>query len=264
MNLGASRVVLRWRSITEVLDLACLVASSGFPRAMAWLSVAVLLPGYALALLLRHGFEWQWVWVWLAALTWASIAQGAFTIAVGRWMFSDDLSVRAILRAFLARFPSFLAAWLARTLYIAAGALVIVGSFLGLYHTLALYETSLLERVGPGQALRRSTQFVNALGARSFGMMLLLMVAQLFGVAAAEFLGHGLVDDVLQLGTPFPSAFTTGGSPYALFGLFAVAPYLAIARFLFYIDGRTRNDGWDIQVRFMAIANREAAVGGAS
>ena len=28
----------------------------------------------------------------------------------------------------------------------------------------------------------------------------------------------------------------------------------ATARFLAYIDGRTRQDGWDIQLRFMAIA----------
>ena len=29
---------------------------------------------------------------------------------------------------------------------------------------------------------------------------------------------------------------------------------VATARFLAYIDGRTRQDGWDIQLRFMAIA----------
>ena len=31
-------------------------------------------------------------------------------------------------------------------------------------------------------------------------------------------------------------------------------PWVATARFLQYVDGRTRADGWDIQLRFMAIA----------
>ena len=260
MNLGASHIVLRSRTITELLDLACLVATSGFPRTLAWLSVIVLVPGYAGALALRYALGLHWGWVWLSAWAWASLAQGVFTIAVGRWMFSDELGVRDVLRAFFARFPSFVAAWILRALYLAAGSvLLLVGSVLGLYHSLALYETSLLERVSAGTAMRRSIQFVSALGGRSFAMTMMLGLAHLFGVAAAEVLGLFLVDDVLQLGSPFPNVFEAGGSPYALFGLFAVAPYLAVARFLFYIDGRTRNDGWDIQVRFMAIANREAA-----
>ena len=35
-------------------------------------------------------------------------------------------------------------------------------------------------------------------------------------------------------------------------------------RFLHYIDGRTRADGWDIQLRFMALAAHAAAEKGAA
>ena len=262
MNLGASHIVLRSRSVTELLDLGCLVTTTGFRRTLLGLSAAVLLPGYLGALALRYALAWDWVWVWVVAWAWTSLAQGVFTVAVGRWMFADALTVREVLKAFFGRFPSFFGAWLLRAFYLAVG-LPTVGllTLLGLYHTLALNETSLLERVGAGSALRRGVQFVGALGGRAFGMTVMLAVAQLYGVAAAEVVGQAIVETVLQLGKPFPGFYREAGSPYALLGLFAVAPYVAITRFLFYIDGRTRNDGWDIQVRFMAIANREATGG---
>ena len=44
----------------------------------------------------------------------------------------------------------------------------------------------------------------------------------------------------------------------AVIGFFAALPLVATARFLSYIDGRTRQDGWDIQLRFMSIAAAEA------
>jgi hypothetical protein len=37
-------------------------------------------------------------------------------------------------------------------------------------------------------------------------------------------------------------------------------PYVATARFLAYLDLRTRSEGWDIQTRFAAIALRAAEV----
>ena len=57
-----------------------------------------------------------------------------------------------------------------------------------------------------------------------------------------------------QLGKPFGDLWDDGGSAYAIVGFFAALPLVATARFLAYIDGRTRQDGWDIQLRFMAIA----------
>jgi hypothetical protein len=69
-----------------------------------------------------------------------------------------------------------------------------------------------------------------------------------------ELLCQGLVSDVLQLGKPFGSLWADRFSPFALAGLMLSYPYAATARFLLYVDARTRSDGWDIQLRFMAIA----------
>jgi hypothetical protein len=63
----------------------------------------------------------------------------------------------------------------------------------------------------------------------------------------------GVVSYLLQAGEPFGSLLQDGGSPYALAGLFLATPLVASARFLSYIDGRTRRDAWDVQVRFLGI-----------
>jgi hypothetical protein len=78
-------------------------------------------------------------------------------------------------------------------------------------------------------------------------------MVMLSAVVTGEALGHGVVEFVLQLGKPFGSLWPDGGSLYAIFGLLACVPLCATTRFLAYIDARTRRDGWDIQVRFMAI-----------
>jgi hypothetical protein len=55
------------------------------------------------------------------------------------------------------------------------------------------------------------------------------------------------------------SLYDDGGSTFALAGFFASIPYVASTRFLGYVDRRTRREGWDIQVRFAALAQREGA-----
>ena len=67
-------------------------------------------------------------------------------------------------------------------------------------------------------------------------------------------LGSSIVNTVLQLGEPFGQLLQKGGTPYALAGFFLTVPVIAAARFLAYTDLRTRKEGWDIQLRFMAIA----------
>ena len=119
--------------------------------------------------------------------------------------------------------------------------------------------TALLEQVGPVASVRRSAQLVR--NRAGFSMLMLLLVAQGSIVFCAELFGQALVDSLLQLGRPFGSLFEAGGTPYAIAGLFASVPFVATARFLQYIDLRTRSDGWDVQVRFLAIGEREKALG---
>jgi hypothetical protein len=62
---------------------------------------------------------------------------------------------------------------------------------------------------------------------------------------------------VLQFGN-FSEAI---GGWAAMIGYLLAGPYTAIARMFDYVDARTRREGWDIQIRFNAIAQgvRDAA-----
>jgi hypothetical protein len=260
VNLGASAVVLRPRTLAEELDLACRLCMSLAFGLYARLSALILLPILAGCLWLRHGMGWGWPEVWAVAALAGSVVQGVFTVAVGRLLFSEALSVGQVLRLFLRRAGSYLGMlFLSRLILAVAALLFLVGLPFAWPRLVFVYEASLLENAGAAGALRRSNRFVDGRAPAVAGVLVALLLTQAGFVLTAELLGQGLVAEVLQLGKPFGSLFQDGGSPYALAGLLLSFPYVATARFLDYIDARTRADGWDIQLRFMAIAAREEA-----
>ena len=263
MNLGAAAVVLRPRTLAEVLDLACRLSISLAFGLYARLSAVVLVPVFAGCLALRYEAGWGWPAVWAVAVAGGSVAQGVFTVGVGRLLFAEDVAPARVLRLFGRRLGSYLGALLLARLLLALSCLPF---FLGLpfawTRLVFVHEASLLEGAGPRDALRRSSRFVAGRSMSAFGALLALLLTQAGFVIVAELLGQGLVDQVLQLGRPFGGLFADGGSPYALAGLLLSVPYAATARFLGYVDGRTRSDGWDIQLRFMAITASAASAGG--
>jgi hypothetical protein len=121
-------------------------------------------------------------------------------------------------------------------------------------HLLFVREVGLLEGAGMGGAIGRGYRFVQRQVGACLGLLVALLAAPLMFVVGAELLGDAIVSTVLQLGSPFGELFTEGGSAYALLGFFLSVPVTAAARFLKYIDVRTRKEGWDIQLRFTAIA----------
>lgn len=260
MNLGESAIVLRQRTVSEVFDLACRYVCAAARGLYLRLAAVVLLPLYAGCLALRYALDWEWPWVWIVAFALAASAQGVFTVAAGRRLFSETVTAREVLRAYGGRMGSHLFALVAVAIVIgAASTLFLIPAFIAWMRLLFVREASLLEGAGATAALRRSSRFTTSRTSGALQILLSLLAAHAGIVAAAELLGNGLVDGVLQLGKPFGSLWSDGGSPFALLGLFAGVPYAATARFLQYIDDRTRADGWDIQARFTAIAAENAA-----
>ena len=260
MNLGASAIVLRPRPLAEILDLACRLSCSLAFELYLRLAALVLLPCLGVCLALRHGLGWEWPAVWAVAVSLGVILQGVFTVAVGRLLFSETLSARQVLALYGRRLGSYLGALFLSRLVLAAAALpFFLGLPLAWPRLFYVHEASLLEGAGSMEAMRRSSRFSAMNLAGILGALLAVLCAQAGFVVTAELLGDGLVQHVLQLGRPFGSLFTDGGSAYALLGFFLSMPYVATARFLLYIDARTRADGWDVQLRFMAIAARAAA-----
>ncbi len=139
-------------------------------------------------------------------------------------------------------------------LILAAGALTLVALPWAWVRVAMVHEASLLEGSNAFAATTRAWQLARGRGLDLAQMLGGLGLAMVGGIAVAELLGHGLVEVVLQLGRPLGELLEDGGSLYALVGFHAVIPYVAVARFLSYVDQRTRGDGWDIQLRFMALA----------
>jgi hypothetical protein len=218
------------------------------------LALVVLLPCYAGCLALRFILDWSWLAVWVVALLSTSLLQGVFTVAAGRWLFSETLSAREALVAFGQQLGRYGAAWLTSRLILAVSTVLYP---LAATRLLFVHEVSLLEQAPPLQASSRSSRFIQGAADRAFVMWLGLGAVQIGCAVLAEILCDGLLNGVLQLGELFPPLLRELGSPYALLGLVLSVPYVATARFLMYTDLRTRRDGWDIQVRFMAIAAAE-------
>lgn len=258
MKLDRAAIVLRPRSVSEICDLAVRLTFSIALPLYAKLSAVVLLPMFLGALALRYYSHWQWIYIWLLAIPAANIAQGVFTVAAGRLIFSEDLRVSEVLGAFARRLPSYTFAFIASRAVLLFATLPIVTLPFAWVALIFVHEASLLEGAGPVQACQRAARFIRGRGVSALGLLCMLVLAQVAGVAIAEALGQSLLDDVFQAGKPFGTMLHDGGSPFVMLGLFVTVPILATTRFLHYIDTRTRADGWDIQVRFLGVASKEA------
>jgi len=261
VNLAQSRVVLRRRTISEILDLAVRLCAGQALGLYVRLALLVLLPCYAACLVLRYVLDWHWIAVWVAAVLSTSLLQGVFTVAAGRWLFSERLGVGEVLRTFAQQVGSYFGAWLTSRFVLTVSTVLLPYAATRM---LFVHEASLLERSPFMRSASRASRFVTGAADRAFGMWLALLAAQITAAVLTQILCQGVVDGVLQLGDLFPPLLDELGSPYALLGLMLAVPFVATARFLMYIDLRTRRDGWDIQVSFMAIAaEQQSLMGGA-
>jgi hypothetical protein len=255
MNLAAIRVVLRPRTQAEILDLAALWCFGVDRGLFARLAALVLLPSLALCAGARGLLGWAWVDVWLLAAALATITQGAFTVAASRALFAREVAVGEVVRGFVRRLPAYLGALVITRGLLGLASLTVVFAPPAWARVAFVHEACLLEGASAISATQRAWGLARR---RGLEVMLLLggiAIALAVMVLAAELLGHAVVEFVLQLPAVFGGLFEEFGSYYALVGFHAAIPYIAVARFVGYIDQRTRGDGWDIQLRFMALAS---------
>jgi hypothetical protein len=255
MNLRQARVVLRPRDAIGVLDLAAPFCVRNW-RVFVPLMGLALVPLFAACLAARYALGWRWPWVWLVAVAFGGLAHAPFTVACGEVLFQGPAQVR--LRAIVARVwrrtpPLIITHVLAWVLNALAATVMILLPF-SAGALLVVHEAVLLEGAGPFQALARSARAVRGHGASAFGVAFALVLLPVAGVCAGEITLNTLISTGLQLGEPFGKLWDRGGTPYALAGYFLTIPLSAAARFLKYIDLRTRKEGWDIQLRFTAAA----------
>jgi hypothetical protein len=255
MNLLAARITLRPRPLADVLDLALPFCAAN-RRPLAVLSLVTLGPVAAFAAFLRLGAGWTWPMIWFAIAWPALLAEGAFTVALGELLFRPPAELRA--RAVLGRWarrllPSVVARLLRLGMLSVAALFAVALPFVG-PPFLFVPEAVLLEGAGVGQAFGRSRALAKHRGFFCLGLWLAVVLTPVLGAVAVDALGNAVTSTVLQLGRPLGDLWDGGGSGFAVVGALLGIPIGAAARFLGYADLRTRKEGWDIQLRFMAVA----------
>ena len=116
----------------------------------------------------------------------------------------------------------------------------------------------LLEGASFGKALARSRALARNRGGVCFAIWLVRLFLPAFAALALDLLLNGVCRYVLQLGHPTGALSIDGGSGFAVLGALLAVPLGAAMRFLGYVDLRTRKEGWDIQLRFVALAEQSA------
>lgn len=257
MNLAEVSVTLRQRSVLEIFDLACRFVVDLEPRLYLRLTAALLLPSLLICAALRWGLGASWPIVWLVAIGLGTLVQSAFTVAAGELMFARQVRAGAVLRRSFRRLISYAGMLVVSRVLIVLSLPMAPFTWMRLFF---VHEALLLENASEIEALRRSSRFVRYHAKNTLEVLAVSVSTVAVCVLVGEYLGQGLVRELFQSGEPVGSLYS-GGSLYALAGYFASVPFVTAARFLAYVDARTRADGWDIQVRFMAIeaADRERA-----
>jgi hypothetical protein len=244
--------------LLETLDLALPFMRQLGGRLYLWLTAVLVLPGLAAVAALHYALGLEWFWIWLIGLVMASLLEGAFTVAAGQLMFSPTVRLRDVLLQYGRSLGALSLARGVSWLFILLSSFTIVFPLILWIRHQFIHEVVALEGVR-ARALDRSRRIASEGGAPGAALGIWLLFGRIFMVVGAELVLGSLVDEVFELGQPLGTLWQHGGSLYALAGLFASIPFIATARFLAYVDQRTRTDAWDVQVRFLGI---RGAVGG--
>jgi hypothetical protein len=260
INVQAARVVLRQRSFIDVLDLAVrfIAAHAG---AYARTFAVVIGPAFLCTWLLGQSLGWVWGWVLTFGL---SLFAGApFTVLASRLMFSEKVRVRDAIVAALAGLPRLIGARVIHLLAVMVGTMTLfvpaiwAGSLF-----LFLPEAILLEQATSFRAVGRTARIASSQVGSSLLVWLLLFALAVGAPFLVDATGRTILEDLLEVRPP-DALTVAGGGALSLLGFWLTVPFSATVGFLFYIDLRTRGEGWDIQTMFAAIARRQEEQSGA-
>jgi hypothetical protein len=226
---------------------------------LAPLALLTTAAGSLLALACRRWLGWSWLATWMVVALFLLVASGVYTQAAGELLFRkpDDIRVLDVARAFGRRLLPFLLARAGQLLALGACALVVVPLPVFTARLFFVSEVVLLESGAPMASLARSSRLVLYRSLPCLALALACACAPFLGAMAGDWIGDTVVNTMFQMGQPFGSLWSDGGSAYAVAGALLSVPFVASASFLGYIDLRTRKEGWDIQLRLAALAEAE-------
>ncbi|MCK6549360.1 hypothetical protein L6R52_26190 [Myxococcota bacterium] len=260
------RIVLRPRTLDETLDLALAYlrdAFGDFAKLAALLTIVGGLACVGLYVALDLNKDWGPI---AAVLVVAPILDRIVTVYGGRHLFQNDPRITQAIVAVLKRLPLAVVSAVLVTLpwtpmlltgfedtgWTGGGALVLTfWPFLLAPHAY-LGEVAHLEQLSALKAAKRSRVLVAYRYGRALGLVLVTGAIRVFLALSIDLTTEFVLGFVLQFG----EVADVIGPWAAVAGYLLAGPYVAMVRMFDYVDARTRREGWDIQVRFNAIAQR--------
>jgi hypothetical protein len=256
MNVAEARVVLRERSMLDVVDLALRFLVE---HARAYAVTFALVAPVPVAITLGLARVAGWGWAWTSSLALSPLAAAPFTALASRLLFESQVRPKDALAAATRALPALLGARTLCGIALVVGGLFFVLPAMWIWATFFyVNEVIVLERATVSTSLGRLQRLLSGQGGDTLMALLFLTALHILAVVLADVAGRSVLEDVLEV-TPPASILQGQGSALGLLGFWFFVPLAATCRFLLYINGRTRTEGWDVQTRFAALATREAS-----
>ncbi len=273
MQLDKTRIGVRERGFLEILDLALRIIRAHlfpilFTAAIGIVPCAVLnhvlLAGWEsrasdLDLDFEHEFLNGFLYLScliLLVLVELPVATAPLTLYLGQVTFTESAQVRRIAVDFLKSLPQILVLQvLGRMLFLPWGITWLFSFILWPYvNEIILLERNPLfrrRRAGAASTLAR----ISALHAPNYGDLFarafasgMIAPAMVAGIGASMWMIHSLLVESW--------AFSHLGYVYLQIGMWVTVLFFTVVRFLCYLDLRIRNEGWELELRMRAEANR--------
>jgi hypothetical protein len=252
MDIIRATVAFRDRGLLDVFDLVVRFTAQNWKK-LGIVCVVSFVPGFLLCLWGRDIFEPFALWP--LALLFAVLGEVPLVALASKLVFDPNATVREALSIGLRTMPRILGVRVLQGLAVSASSIAIVIPFWVQGVLLFAPEAALLERASPLQACSRSQKLANRSTGESVLGALLLVIVQVASVPLGDHIGRMAMTELFDA-TPPPSVWDDASSAFALAGFFVAAPFVALLRFFLYLNVRTRVEGWDVQTRFVAIAQR--------
>lgn len=269
MQLDKTHILIRERSYPQVLDLALVVLRThAGPLLVCWLCgvLPCLAAGYYLLveegdLLAGVPFgEWSsgYFFYLLALVLWLSpIATSGITLYLGQAMFVGEPQFRRVLREFLTSLPQLIVLQVIVRFLLMIPILTWVLLFFAwpFLNEIILLERNPLFRRGAGGVSTWGR--ASSMHSQNFGQVFLYGLGTATIGCLLFLLGWGAVASTAPL-----LGITELGWGWYAFGIpvlfWLIAGFVAVARFLSYLDVRIRSEGWEVELLLRAEGARVA------
>ena len=247
MNVDRARVRIRERAPTEVLDLTFVFLKRNAALFGALAALLVIPAALIVALAARTYVALSWYVAFVGCMVMDVVIRAPVVLACGQVMFSDRVRLGGVL-ADLRRHLPVVVSLVGRRALLALTVVGVLLDWFGRYHA---DEVLLLERLDGAAAQTRLRHLRRRFGSQCQEQLVhhlfLGTVAVVSAVSVWVFARMIFSNESVEW---WPK---NGGDVAFVAAVLAVQVYFAAAKFLFYLNLRTVNEGWDLFLETRAI-----------